>query len=343
MTCVASTLGIFSSQISLAGGSLIDVDDPKTRWTGFYIGGGLGIQKLGAEIDVKSKNHSEAADYKCKNLYENYKKEKINGKVKIKGNEAATKYYQECLSNYYRRTLRLPRLGHHIADFNFDKSWDVDGEWEFFGSAMVGYDYRYNKNIVLGAFANIDFGEAALSFDHSFTGPTTDDSKKFEGNTEIDFGDVSANVSGNLNIDNIMTVGARMGYLLNERTLAYLLAGYSRAKLNGVINVSIDGDSSGYADEFLPVNMSKKISEDINGFTLGAGGERQLSDNWSIRLEYRFTWFDSVKERLSAFEVSDDSIIRNSNKIWARHSSSETDIDISPYLHSIRFALTYKF
>jgi outer membrane immunogenic protein len=59
----------------------------------------------------------------------------------------------------------------------------------------------------------------------------------------------------------------------------------------------------------------------LSGYFVGAGVDTRLHSNWFLRLEYRFSEFDSEK-----FEVNE----------WAKH-----DLDTS--IHSARLTLTYKF
>ncbi len=63
------------------------------------------------------------------------------------------------------------------------------------------------------------------------------------------------------------------------------------------------------------------FDETLSGYFVGGGVDTRLRDNWFLRLEYRFTQFDSEN-----FEVNS----------WVNH-------DLEPSLHTARLTLTYKF
>jgi opacity protein-like surface antigen len=74
----------------------------------------------------------------------------------------------------------------------------------------------------------------------------------------------------------------RAGVLLNEQTLIYGIGGWTGAQFEAR-NVT---DNAFY-----------QPSETFwaNGWTAGAGVERKLSSNWSVRAEYRYTDFGTVR------------------------------------------------
>ena len=69
----------------------------------------------------------------------------------------------------------------------------------------------------------------------------------------------------------------RLGYLINDKTLAYVIGGYTNAKIERTI----------YDGWFL--NGSDKNSDWQNGWTLGLGSEIQFKDSLSVKFEYRYT------------------------------------------------------
>jgi outer membrane immunogenic protein len=72
---------------------------------------------------------------------------------------------------------------------------------------------------------------------------------------------------------------ARLGYLLDESGLLYARGGWANARFT--------------ADDGVD-----RVSENRDGFTVGAGYERYLSDNVSARIEYNYS--DFGKDDLSA-------------------------------------------
>lgn len=91
---------------------------------------------------------------------------------------------------------------------------ETTGAGGVLASAIVGYDFRVDRNIVAGAFIDIDlsnisngdFGIVSLPFDHRYTA----------------------------------SIGGRIGYLLTPSTLWYLAAGYSRASFDYAILGNFD-------------------------------------------------------------------------------------------------------
>ncbi|MCW1383685.1 porin family protein [Novosphingobium sp. KCTC 2891] len=69
-------------------------------------------------------------------------------------------------------------------------------------------------------------------------------------------------------------VSARAGYLVTPKTLVYVRGGYTNARLGTRID---NGTTSTYA------------SEDRDGWHVGGGVERMVTDHISARLEYRYT------------------------------------------------------
>ena len=120
------------------------------------------------------------------------------------------------------------------------------------GGVFVGYDATVRGRFVLGAEAGVDFA--------------TDD-------------EVQASAAGsNYLVDPKYSfdVTARAGYLVDPRTLLYVRGGYTNARTR----VSIVSPA---------VNETAGRSE--SGWLVGGGVERQLAQNVSARLEYRFSKF----------------------------------------------------
>ncbi len=67
------------------------------------------------------------------------------------------------------------------------------------------------------------------------------------------------------------SVGARFGWLATPDTMWYALAAYTQGEYS--------------FDDF-------DFNFDVDGWSVGAGVETRLSDNWSIKAEYRFTQFN---------------------------------------------------
>lgn len=140
-------------------------------------------------------------------------------------------------------------------------------------SVFAGADLQVSRNIVLGVFADWDWAHqnTAFSLDDGF------------GN--------GVNLSLP-SLDRGWTVGGRAGILVTPDVLLYGLAGYSEMKIN---NWSATGVLGAPAAVLL-----QQPSYTSRGYTVGAGVEYRLSNNVSLRSEYRYvalgsaTSFDAI-------------------------------------------------
>src|SRR5690606_5161072 len=88
-------------------------------------------------------------------------------------------------------------------------------DWNFFGTVQVGYDRLLSDRILVGAFADFDFYRDSILELHK------------KGHDHI---------KGEVDRENMWTVGGRVGLLVTPRILIYGLAGYSSMKLDSTIN-----------------------------------------------------------------------------------------------------------
>jgi len=203
------------------------------------------------------------------------------------------------------------------ANLNFD---GIGGEG-IFGTVQIGYDWQFSPRGVFGFFADADLSgiETELDFSASEDGYTW----------------VSG--SGDVEMDYMWTIGARLGYLTTPDTLLYVLLGYSQAEFDDP-SISINYD--GYSDTF------KTSLDTFSGVTVGVGMETRLDRNWGLKLEYRFTQL-SDEELFSASSSEYDSGYQCSygcaydSKKYLVESGVSADLE--PSIHTGRVVLTYRF
>jgi outer membrane immunogenic protein len=163
------------------------------------------------------------------------------------------------------------------------------------GTLIVGWDWQLGPTTVFGVFTDFDF----FNFSHN--------------HRELDFFRDSHETS------NAWSVGARLGWLSSPSTLWYVTGGYTQ----------VDIDHSPRFDHLVGLD-GIRISRDstLEGYFVGAGVDTRLAaSNWFLRLEYRFSDFDTGRVR-----IRDDFL--------------ETDlyhIDADVEAHTARLTLTYKF
>ena len=141
------------------------------------------------------------------------------------------------------------------------------------GGAAINRDVKLNTGG--GTLLGIDrfggegvFGTIQAGYDRQL-------GAKFVGGifADYDYTDIRSNFTiSNLTLSfdlkDMWSVGGRAGYLVNSNTLLYFLAAYSGADIN------------------VPAGLTIKP---FTGYSAGAGLETQLSGNWFVKGEYRFT------------------------------------------------------
>lgn len=154
-------------------------------------------------------------------------------------------------------------FGHNHSKNNYhDDSGDSDANSsknEFADGGLVsliyGIDRQVGSRFVVGAFA--DFSTSDLT----------------RGNEDI---------NNALVIDRSWAIGARAGYLLNDRTLVYATGGYTQAHFSNDGWWDIDPDGGG-------PTVHGKGSQWFGGYFVGGGIERRLNDNFYLRGEARYS------------------------------------------------------
>ncbi len=164
----------------------------------------------------------------------------------------------------------------------------------------AGADYQIDKRFVIGAFFDYDWADLetdVLSLNLAEPVP------------------LSANAA--ISVEDVWSVGGRLGYVVSPSTLLFLTAGYSRADISDLtISSSLGGLTLARVGEF-------------DGYFIGGGAEVKLTKAISIKGEYRYTDYDAENITLlpGTFEEINEAI------------STKLDPDIQ----SGRLSLVYKF
>ena len=122
----------------------------------------------------------------------------------------------------------------------------------------VGYDYETTSGIVFGIEAEYTDSSVGVS--------------------ATDFDVPGDRVSVNAGRD--LYVGGRLGFRPGRNGILYVKAGYTDASIEGEYD-----DGTG--------EISDEVS--FGGVRLGAGGEIDLSSNYAIRLEYRYSDYGNLE------------------------------------------------
>jgi outer membrane immunogenic protein len=169
------------------------------------------------------------------------------------------------------------------------------------GGAHVGYNLQLNQ-FVIGLEGDVD---------------GTSQSKQFNGNLPFGtslvgtgFGSLSAPLGGTVNVNvnhNIEgSIRGRLGYAW-DRVLIYATGGVAFGGFNGNVSGNFPGGvfitpPVIAATAFGPFGGSASASTTRVGWTVGGGLEYAVTNNWSIRAEYRYTDFGHSTLYTSAFD-----------------------------------------
>ncbi len=148
------------------------------------------------------------------------------------------------------------------------------------GMVETGFDIQLGNALVIGTFA--DFTFAKIDTDFEFFGEVCYE-HEITAPDDCDLQQISDEPSavGTLRTGNMWTVGGRIGFLPNPRTLIYGLGGYTNIDftVRGSLESDITGEVEGVSDPF-----------SAYAITFGGGIETMLSPSLSAKLEYRATY-----------------------------------------------------
>lgn len=138
---------------------------------------------------------------------------------------------------------------------------------------ILGYNFVTSKNILLGVEAN-----------YHFYGADDETYDKDEGILDIDF-------TTQTNFKQKAALKARLGYVFNnDKTLAFLTAGYSTGKIR---------------TKFTDVSDAVSQSETNwhEGYLVGGGIEHFVNEKLTAKIEYNYTDFNSKKIDANIYET----------------------------------------
>jgi outer membrane immunogenic protein len=199
----------------------------------------------------------------------------------------------------------------------FDDLGDVAG----LVTVQGGFDFQLGSSLVAGIFG-----------DFTWTGFESKSSAVSETATEAQEFEVSSFTR--IEVDDMWTVGGRLGFLSSEDTLWYALGGYTRASIDARHRLELD------AEEVEPqggtgfVDLEEGDKDSVDGFTVGAGVESRLWESFSLRLEYRYTDLGNFGFSYAEGDFSDGEIIGG---------GAEIDVKFDTTIHSIRGVLSWRF
>ena len=129
------------------------------------------------------------------------------------------------------------------------------------GLVLAGYDQQISPRWLVGAFGNFNWGNEGFT-------------------VKFDIEDATASARL-MTLDNSWTAGGRVGYILTDDNLVYVLAGFTRAQIQD-LNFSFGTIDS-------PISRFVIKAPDFDGATVGVGFEKKISQHFALKAEYRYT------------------------------------------------------
>ncbi|WP_421695025.1 outer membrane protein [Aestuariivirga sp.] len=254
---------------------------PAPTWTGFYFGVGVGGGYSFADTSVAGGG-----------FYDDY----YEGELPIpQGDSSAL----ELMPIYNVDTATV--LGSFFCDAGFcsgstgaDAGFkDDQGKAGILGRAEIGADYQFDR-IVAGVNASFTLGSREMSAKAGGSGGG-DFYDSIDGSSGGGGGGV---VNSSLDIGNSWSIGGRLGYLVTDSTLVFASGGYTQEEAN--LKARFQG-SSGAGDEDGGIeaayNVKASSDEWLDGYYIGGGLETLLTDHFSLKLEYRYADYGSIKAK----------------------------------------------
>jgi len=187
---------------------------------------------------------------------------------------------------------------------------------------QFGYNHTFANHLVVGGEADIswaDINNLAYSPYKSYNGSGIYAYSDGTGNSGSEYTRLGLNWMG--------TVRARFGYDMGK-FLPYVTGGFAYGQLSNVLSVSNLSPSNGSGT--MAYGSNSTVS---TGWTLGAGAEYMVADNWSLKGEYLYTQLGGISVPINSYSSSLDA---NSA------SATYTTIDTSVFaFHQFRFGLNY--
>jgi outer membrane immunogenic protein len=185
-------------------------------------------------------------------------------------------------------------LSVNVEEYRYLEAKSFDGDYDSNSFELFGLDGIGGE----GVFGTVQVGYDRQLSSHFVLGAFVD----------YDFSDISTEIrasngresfSTDLDLDHMWSVGVRAGFLTSPDTMVYALVAYTQGEYS--------------ADDF-------DFDLDVDGWSVGAGIETRLSDNLTLKGEYRFTQFD--EENVLEF--------------------GPLSVDVEPSVHTARVVLSYR-
>lgn len=300
---------LLSSAIGLASAvHAADVAAPISDWTGFYaglgVGGGYGFADMSAE------GGGSYTDFG------------LNGDV-----------YDDLDSKNFTGNFACDAGTCQGITSVFGALDDDSGKAGVLGRAEIGADYQLDR-IVAGVNASFTLGDRKMS---SSGGGGGAGGYETTGPDELALGAGVGAVDSELELGNSWSVGARLGYLVTDSLLVFAAGGYTQA--NAKLSADFEGAGAAVVDDASEISGAYDISASeekwMGGYYLGAGLETMLTDQFSLKVEYRYADYGSIKTSSDASNITCEGECYG----WETGVEAEADVTDQTVMATVSFRM----
>lgn len=176
------------------------------------------------------------------------------------------------------------------------------------GGVQAGYNWQFDNNVVLGAEADVSFG----NIKKSWAGNDTNQYDSYYGSDEI-------RTHG--------SVRARLGYAA-DRFLPYVTGGLAWADTRNSVGCNTDRviNTNGCGGKTNGGSFEDRGSSTRVGYAIGAGAEYAITNNWTVKAEYLYS--DYGKKNVT---------------ITDPYKNTKSDRRFKTNLSEVRVGVNYKF
>ena len=223
----------------------------------------------------------------------------------------------------------------------------------FFGSVGLAYDRQFGARWVAGAFVDGDLPTSveakADQTDTTNFGLSVPDGSDDSPNFNETIG--GSTVKTQVELDSMISVGGRLGWLATPNTLLYALASYTHAELSDPrIDVQFADPGPFFGEIFsgvalnAPTAFSVRLPDSLDGFSLGGGVENKIAGPWSLKFEYRWTHLEGTKgsSRDNEFECCSTPADSGDLNVGRRITTSGT-ASLDADIQAVKAAVVYRF
>lgn len=300
---------LLSSAMGLASAvHAADVTAPVSDWTGFYAG--LGVGGGFAFSDMSAEGGGSYTDYG------------LDGDV-----------YDDLDSKNFTGNFACDATTCQGLTSVFGALDDDSGKAGVLGRAEIGADYQLNR-IVAGVNASFTLGDRKMS---SSGGGGGVGAYETTGPDDLALGAGVGGVDSELELGNSWSVGARLGYLVNDSLLVFAAGGYTQA--NAKLSADFEGAGSAALDETSTISGAYDISASeekwMGGYYVGGGLEAMLTEQFSLKVEYRYADYGSIKTSSEASNINCDAECYG----WETGVEAEADVTDQTVMATVSFRM----